>query len=207
MSYINYEQWQELPLHRDPFDFFVIPRLFKPEFHEELDRDFPPIAKGGSYPLVSVSGGPSFARLVDELRGDTFRQMIEQKFEVDLSGRPTAVTLRGQCRAKDGEIHADSRTKLVTVLVYMNMRFTGDGGHLRLLRNSFDLENYVAEIAPHMGTMVAFRCTPNAWHGHLRHVGERRSIQLNWLTDENVARREERRHRMSAMMKKLLPFG
>ncbi len=207
MSYINYEQWQELPLHRDPFDFFVIPRLFKPEFHEELNRDFPAIAKGGSYPLSGVLGGPSFARLVDELRGDAFRAEIERKLEIDLAGRPTMVTLRGVSRVKDGEIHADSRTKLVTVLIYMNMRFTGDSGQLRLLRNDFDLENYAAEVAPHRGTMVAFRCTPNAWHGHQRFVGERRSIQLNWLVDEGVARREERRHRVSALVKKLLPFG
>ena len=30
------------------------------------------------------------------------------------------VTARGQSAARDGQIHTDSRTKLITVLIYMN---------------------------------------------------------------------------------------
>ncbi len=55
--------------------------------------------------------------------------------------------------------------------------------------------------------MVAFRRSDNSFHGHHPHVGERRSIQLNWVTDARVVRRELGRHRWSARLKTLNPFG
>src|SRR3546814_12050926 len=96
------------------------------------------------------------------------------------------VTLRGQSRAKDGAIHTDSKTKLVTALIYLNSAWESDGGRLRMLNGPDDLEDYAAEVPPEAGTLVAFRCTPDAWHGHKPFVGPRRSIQLNWLTEEAV---------------------
>ena len=35
---------------------------------------------------------------------------FEKKFGVDLTGRPTMITVRGRCRAEDGGIHTDSVT-------------------------------------------------------------------------------------------------
>ena len=43
--------------------------------------------------------------------------------------------------------------------------------------------------------------------GHPPFVGPRRVIQFNWVTDEDVVRRERTRHHLSAWFKKLLPFG
>jgi Rps23 Pro-64 3,4-dihydroxylase Tpa1-like proline 4-hydroxylase len=113
--------------------------------------------------------------------------------------------VRGQARAKDGRIHTDSVTKLVTVLLYLNRRWNGEGGRLRLLRSDSSLDDYCADVPPLAGTAVFFRCTKNAWHGHTPYVGERRALQLNWVTDESVVRHEERRHRLSARLKKWLP--
>jgi hypothetical protein len=51
--------------------------------------------------------------------------------------------------------------------------------------------------------MLTFRCTETAWHGHKPFEGQRRSIQLNWVTSRAVAWREQWRHRISARTKTL----
>ncbi len=66
----------------------------------------------------------------------------------------------------------------------------------------------VLELPPVAGTLLAFKRSDNSWHGHKPFTGERRVIQLNWVTDEEIVRREQRRHRFSAMMKKIFgPFS
>jgi len=42
-----------------------------------------------------------------------------------------------------------------------------------------------------------------AWHGFEPVDGLRRVIQVNWVTDQSVVRREQARHRMSAFFKRL----
>src|SRR6185312_1707638 len=123
-----------------------------------------------------------------------------------LDGRPTMITLRGYSDGKDGGIHTDSATKLITVLLYMNHDWQDPAGRLRLLRRADDLEDYAAEVPPLAGTMVAFRRSARSFHGHRAHLGERRSIQLNWVTDAGVVRRELGRHRWSARLKALNPL-
>jgi hypothetical protein len=166
---------------------------------------FPAIEKGGSFPESELAVGPAFAGLLAELRGPELREAVAEKFAIDLTGKPTMVTVRGQARAKDGRIHTDTEAKIVTVLLYLNRGWKDAGGRLRLLRSSSSLDDYFAEVSPEAGTAVFFRCTDNAWHGHTPYVGERRAIQLNWVADEEVVRREESRHRFSARLKKWLP--
>ena len=76
---------------------------------------------------------------------------------------------------------------------------------MRLLRSPDDLSDYVAEVPPDRGTLLLFRNGPNAWHGFEPFEGPRRVIQVNWVTDESVVRREGARHQFSAFMKRL--FG
>jgi len=40
------------------------------------------------------------------------------------------VTVRGQSRANDGQIHTNRKTKLITVLIYMNGKWKALGGRL-----------------------------------------------------------------------------
>jgi SM-20-related protein len=80
-------------------------------------------------------------------------------------------------------------------------------GRLRLLRGPGDLEDQAFEVAPLAGTMLAFRRSERSFHGHHPYFGERRSLQLNWVTDDRVVRRELVRHRWSARLKCLSPFG
>lgn len=197
---------RDTPLHRDPFDFVVVEDFLRRERLDELVEAFPAIASHGSFPLQAVRCNRVFAALADELEGEAMRGAIEEKFAIDLAGRPTMITLRGCSDGSDGDIHTDSATKLITVLIYMNPSWDEAGGRLRLLRGPDDLGDYAAEVSPLAGTLVAFRRSETSFHGHQPHAGPRRSIQLNWVTDARVLRREIGRHRLSAALKSLNPF-
>jgi SM-20-related protein len=147
--------------------------------------------------------GPAFARLIAAIQGPEFTAAVEKKFGIKLSGRPTMVTARGVSAARDGQIHTDSRTKLVTVLIYMNNKWEAPTGRLRLLRGPDDLEDVIAEVPPEEGTLLIFKNEPNAWHGFHAFAGPRRVIQLNWVTDMGVVKREQARHKVSAFFKRL----
>lgn len=204
---LDLEAFAASPLSRDPFDHVVVERLLAAPDARAVAEDFPQVPRAGSFPLTELARGPRFDALVEELRGDAFRQAVEEKLAIDLAGRPTLVTVRGHARAKDGRIHTDSRWKLVTLLLYVNEGWNDDGGHLRLLRSSASLDDYGVDVAPEAATAVLFRCTPVAWHGHTPFVGPRRAIQLNWVEDESWVRREEGRHRVSSKLKKWLSLG
>jgi SM-20-related protein len=206
LALLDLARLRDTPLQRNPFDYVVVDDFLVDDGLPALIDDFPVIIDHGSYPLEVLTCGPAFAKLADELEGDAMRRAVEDKFAIDLDGRPTMITLRGYSDGKDGGIHTDSATKLITVLIYMNRGWTDAAGRLRLLRGPDDLSDYVAEISPLAGTMVAFRRSANSFHGHRPHVGERRSIQLNWVTDGAVLRREIGRHRWSARLKALSPF-
>jgi len=204
---LDLDRLRAAPLRRDPFDFVVVEGFVRPEHLPALAADFPPLAQHGSFPLNGQHYGAAFGQLVAELEGDALRGAVEDKFAIDLEGRPTMITLRGYSDGKDGRIHTDSATKLITLLLYMNPVWEEQAGRLRLLRRADDLEDFVAEVPPVAGAMVAFRRSGNSFHGHHAHVGARRSIQLNWVTDAGVVRRELARHRWSARLKALNPFA
>ncbi len=202
---IDYERFRRTPLVREPFDHLVVPGFLDEAALEPVLSGFPTIEKGGSFPVSELSFGPEFATLLDELHGPKLRAAVEEKFGIDLCGRPAMVTVRGQARARDGRIHTDAVTKIVTCLLYLNRRWSERGGRLRLLRSNASLDDYIADVPPEAGTAVFFRCADNAWHGHTPFVGPRRALQLNWVADGSVVRHEERRHRVSARFKKWLP--
>lgn len=192
------------PAARAPFDHVVVPGFVPPTALEAVNADFPEIAEAGSFPAGALAYGPAFAGLLAALEGEELRRALEAKFGLELAPGATLVTVRGRVRARDGRIHTDSPSKLLTVLVYLNRAWAQPGGRLRLLRSGDDIEDCVVEVAPEGGTLVAFPCGPDAWHGHLPAEGERRSLQLNWLTSPAVARREAARHRLSAGLKRVL---
>ena len=53
------------------------------------------------------------------------------------------------------------------------------------------------------GTLLIFPNGPTSWHGHKTFNGERTSMQLNYMTTDQKARSELRRHRLSAFLKRL----
>ena len=200
---IDLAAFEAAPLSREPFLFAMVPHFVKAEAMPAINADYPLVGHPGSFPLPTLKYGPAFARLIEAIRGPEFTRAVERKLGVSLAGRPTMVTARGQSAARDGQIHTDSRTKLITVLIYMNNEWEAKTGRLRLLRSPDNLDDVIAEVPPDQGTMLIFKNEPNAWHGFHAFEGPRRVIQLNWVTDMGVVKREQFRHRVSAFFKRL----
>ncbi len=190
-------------LSRDPFDFLYVPETIDSGELAEIVRDFPEIPAGGSFDVATLNPGPAFRRLVDEMRSDAFRAPFEEKFGIDLTPYPLHITVRGHVRSKDGEIHTDSKEKILTGLLYLNPEWEEAGGRLRLLRDGKDIDSYAFEVPPIAGNMVVFRRGNNSWHGHLPSKARRLSLQFNWVTGDAYVRRELARHRFSGWIKRL----
>jgi SM-20-related protein len=202
-SMLDLERFQNTPLTREPFEFLIVPEFVKAEARPAIDKDYPEVNRPGSFPLREVTYGLGFAKLIEEMRSEDFRKAFEEKFNIDLTNRPDMITVRGRCSEKDGKIHTDSETKIITILVYMNSAWESSGGQLRLLRSGNNLEDMILEVPPTEGTLLAFHRSSNSWHGHKPFSGPRRVIQFNWVTSEAVVRREQNRHRLSAWTKKI----
>ena len=204
---LDLDAFNAVPLRREPFPFLMVPRFVKSDAMGPINADYPLVAHPGSFPLPTLKYGPAFARFIAALEGPEFKQAVEQKLGVDLNDRPTMVTARGVSAARDGQIHTDSRTKLITVLIYMNNAWEAKTGRLRLLHGPNDLNAVIAEVPPDEGTLLIFKNEPNAWHGFEAFEGPRRVIQLNWVTDAGVVWREQTRHKVSAFFKRLRGKG
>jgi hypothetical protein len=204
MDGLDFAAFRATPLTREPFPFLVIPEFIKPKARAVINADYPRIDSPGSFPVAGLTYGPGFQSLLDELRGPAFRAACEEKFGIDLSGRSTLITVRGRCGTRDGNIHTDAVSKIITVLLYMNPSWEQAGGRLRLLRSPHDIEDVLVEVPPIEGTLVAFRRTDNSYHGHKLFIGPRRVVQFNWVTHQGFERREIFRHRVSAWMKRTL---
>jgi SM-20-related protein len=204
ISLLNLHTFVTSPIAAEPFSFVVVPGFVCREALELINADYPDISRPGSFPVGQLSYGLAFRAFIDELESVEFRKAFEEKFKIDLAGRPTTVTVRGRCSAKDGRIHTDSASKIISVLIYMNSSWDAPGGRLRLLRTANDIDDVIAEVPPVEGTMVAFKRAENSWHGHRPFVGVRRVIQFNWVTSEKDQRITMLRHHASAAVKRTL---
>jgi hypothetical protein len=203
MQYFSYDAIARTPLEKEPFEYVIVPNCMSADALNKVGAEFPAVPGPGSHPPSELQIKGHFAALLQELEGATFRNAVEKKFGLDLAQRPTMCTVRGFLQKKDGSIHTDSKTKIITVLLYLNEAWDNAGGRLRLLRNGTDLEDFVAEVPPSNGTLLIFRRSDNSWHGHKPFVGPRRAIQFNWVTDEAVVKKEQARHRFSTRLKRL----
>jgi len=203
---LDYTKLTATPVATDPFPHVVVPDFVPPASLDAVLADLPPLARRGSFPTDAVRLGPSAAALMQAMEGPQLRQAIETLFHLDLADAPTMVTLRGWTSNRDGRIHCDSLAKRVTVLLYLNRQadaWTRQEGCLRLLRGPSDLEDFAMEVPPVNGTLLVFPNGPTTWHGHRQFVGQRYSVQLNYMTSDDKARSELRRHRFSAFVKRL----
>lgn len=202
---LDLERFAQTPLQREPFPYLIVPHMVRADELAAIHRDYPRTRGAGSFPIAFLNYGPGFKRLVQDLRSEAFRNAISQKFEMDLKGRPSMITARGEARWRDGKIHTDTDTKLITVLIYMNSKWEAAGGCLRLLRSSTNLEDVIAEVPPLEGTMIAFKVSPNSWHGHHPVEGPRRVVQFNYVTHASVVWKEQARHALSSVLKRFQP--
>jgi hypothetical protein len=206
MAILDLDALRTTPVSEDPFPHVIVQNFVPPTQLGAVQESLPQMAKGGSFPIGSLKLGGAAQEMLRELEGLAFRNVIAQKFDLDLTGATTMTTLRGVSREKDGRIHCDSTAKRVTVLLYLNREtdaWSAHQGCLRLLRQPDSLDDYVTEVPPVNGTLLVFPNSAHAWHGHKQFVGPRYVVQLNYMTGDAAARSEIRRHRISAFLKKL----
>jgi hypothetical protein len=201
MRYLDLAAIAAAPVSNDPYAHILVDQALRPETAQAIEADYPQIDKPGSFALADLEIGPAMRQLIDELDAAAFREVLAEKFDVDLAGKPTTFTLRGACAARDGQIHTDSKSKILTILIYLNPAWAPDGGRLRLLRNGTDLESFTTEIEPSFGRMLVFRRSDRSWHGHRPYEGPRRVLQMNYVTSGKALLMSDLRHRLSAMVK------
>lgn len=188
-----------------PYPYFVVENALADSEVQTVIQDFPKIEQGGSFNIEDVEIKPNFDRFLKSLDTPEFRQILTDKFDVNVMEHPMMITLRGYSRQKDGRIHSDSKSKLLTVLIYLNESWDAPNGRLRILNDDKDINNYVTEINAGPGSLVAFKVTENGWHGYIPYEGQRQSIQINFLTSEKANAKHKFFHGLSAKVKKI--FG
>jgi hypothetical protein len=187
MSVLNLTAIDDTPLVRDPFDFLVVPDAINSETVDQLNSDYPAIDEPTNHAPEDLDYGPSFRQLLKELDSPLFEWHVAKKFNVDLTDAHKTITVRKYSEPSDGHIHTDHPSKIVTLLVYFNSEWDHSGGRLRILRSPGDIEDYVAEVKPLGGTVLAFRRSGNSFHGYKSFNGERRMIQMSWVKPSRFA--------------------
>ena len=191
---------KETPLKTSPFPYFSIEQSLEQNKLENLINDFPSINRGGSFNEEDLELGESYQSLHQAIDSADFRQALSDKFDTDVMDAPLMITYRGYSRQKDGRVHTDSKTKLLTILIYFNDSWSAETGKLRIL-NSDDMEDVAEEVNPTAGCMIAFKVTDNCWHGYPSFEGTRNAIQVNFLASEAANKKHKFFHKISAKIK------
>ena len=193
-------------LRHDPYDFAFVDQAIAPQHKAEVLKDAPVIPFRGSYAVPHLSYGTQFERVLDDLQSPRFRHLIESKFDIDLSSRPTTMVMMGNTTGNynEGYAHPDSKHKLITVLVGFSREWPHERGRLRVLRSG-DRNDCAFEFPPVFGKMLMFRVSDHSWHGFLPQKGQRMSLQLCYVDSEAYVQKEYLRHSVSAYAKSV-PF-
>lgn len=195
-------------VRQQPFPFMIAHGQLPDEARSELERDFPKYASAGFFPYDPIDCGPSVNALVNQMTTPAFAKAIGRHLGIDNLGQyPTLVTLCRALNKRHGTIHTDSRSKVATALLYLNTQWpdTSDGC-LRFLNKIDNIDDLAApELKPLYGEFAVFKRCDNSFHGHLPYEGERRVIQVAWLTSEEEKLRKTKRGKFSRAFKKL--FG
>jgi hypothetical protein len=206
LSILNADAVRNAPLSREPYSFFLGSGVLKEETIPDLKRDFPNITKPGYLTVDEVDLKGKFKTLIDEIESDEFSSVLSEKFGINLNQYPRLTTIRKLSQAKDGRIHTDGPSKVMTLLIYMNDEWQADGsGRLRVLYDENNFEPYAAEVPPTMGTVFGFLRSDNSWHGHQPFAGERKVVQTAWITDAKELERKKKRNGMAQFFQRI--FG
>ncbi|MXV37005.1 MULTISPECIES: 2OG-Fe(II) oxygenase [unclassified Saccharibacter] len=204
---LNYEAVRRAEVATHPCPHLVVTDFLSAETLQKVVSLLPELKSGGSYPPSVLSLPPALAGLLEEFQGSWLKEIVSEKFNIDVRTAPSMMTMRGRTREKDGRIHRDSSAKRVTILLYLNdgeRDWSAHDGCLRFLNGPDDIEDYAVEIPPAGGTLVIFPNGPDTWHGHRTYVGPRFTVQLNYMAGDGKAQHEIRRHGLSALWKRLV---
>jgi hypothetical protein len=195
-------------VREQPFRFLVAHEQLPRAAIDELRQDFPLYAGAGFFPYEAKDCGPSINRLIADLTDPAVASAVGARLGIDNLGQyPTLVTLCRSLNKRHGTIHTDSKSKVATALLYLNESWpdTSDGC-FRFLNRVDNIDDLAGpEIKPVYGNLAVFKRADNSFHGHLPYAGERRVIQVAWLTSEDEKLRKTQRGKLSRLFKKL--FG
>jgi len=198
------EAFDRAPLQRDPCDFIVVPGFVKAEALDAINRDYPDITTPGNFAPETLGYGPAFGAMIDALNSPELKQRYSEKFGLDLDDYLLQMTVRKYSELSDGNIHNDSKLKIITSLIYFNEEWPHQGGRLRLLNSSWNIEDYAAEVTPERGTLIAFRRNERSFHGFKKMEGERRSLQMYWVKRKRASSAGQKRVGIKKMIKRVL---
>ena len=199
---LRYESIAATPASDYPFRNLIGADILPIDAEAEIARDFPQIDKTGFMRPEDFAMGPAFKQLLAEVRSPEFASAIGDKLGVDLTGKPSWVTVRKWSALKDGRAHTDGADKLASALIYLNHEGTS-GGNLRFLEGPDQDGPGTAEVNPGYGHFIAFPRLDNSWHGHKPFEGERRVVQIAWLVSDEAVNRKAKRHGITEFLKKL----
>ena len=190
------------PLRRDPYAFTFVEHALREDLKNEVLADAPIIPDRGSYALPDLKRGPAFDAVVQDLLSVRFRHLVEQKFDMDLSQRPSCIVMMVNTTGhyNEGYSHNDSKHKIVTVLLGFSREWPYERGRLRVLRSN-NIADSAFEFAPEFGRMLMFKVSEKSWHGFLPQKGQRMSLQLCYVDSELYVKSEYWRHGVSAFAK------
>jgi hypothetical protein len=191
MQFLDLDALDAAPLLTDPCQFFIVPHFLRPEALEAVNADYPEILEPGNFHLSKLRYGTAFETMLSELHSEELKARFGKKYGIDLSPFALDMTVRKFSEASDGNVHNDSKSKIVTSLIYFNPKWTHPGGRLRMIRNPDDINDYAGEVVPEAGTLVSFRRSETSYHGFEPMEGERRSLQMYWVEPKRLEKRKK----------------
>ncbi len=170
------------PLVREPFEFVIVPKFVPIRTVEMISSNWPDLGRSGGVAVESVPLNQVMRTVVESFESDEFQGAIEAKLGLKLAGKRRVVHLHDRCRGP-GPIHVEPPPNIAKALFYPNLSSQSDSDSdscVRFTRTPDSLNDFIAEILPVAGTLAAFRCRPNAWHGRAAHFGRRNILEIRW---------------------------
>lgn len=192
MPMLDLDAFARTPLRHDPCDFLVVPNFVRADAIDAINQDYPAIDGPGNFAPEDLAYGPAFAAFLEELQSPQLRRAYTEKFGIDVSDFPLQVTVRKFAESSDGNVHNDSKMKMITTLIYFNKDWQPAGGRLRLMRSPKNIDDYIVEVPPEAGTLLTFRRSETSYHGFQPYAGERRSLQMYWVKPKRDHRGEKK---------------
>ena len=204
---LDFDALRNADKRTEPFNYFVASEALTADESAQVRADYPAIDKPGYLPLSKLESSGAFERLMEDLNSPLLAEVLTEKFGVDFTDKPRMITVRRLSQLSDGPIHNDSKSKILTMLTYLNADWDGTGaGCIRVLNGPDDFEDFTEEVPPLQGYVFAFLRSDDSWHGHLPFEGERFVVQTTFLTSQEELDRKENRGGVQYFLKKLNPF-
>lgn len=202
---MNFDALKASGTRTHPFRYMVGEGVLTREQAAEIRRDYPDIQQTGYLPLSKLNSEGAFQRLIEDLQTPQLAEILSGKLDLDLQDKPRMITVRRLSKHGDGRIHNDSKSKICTMLIYLNDEWDdAQGGAIRALNGDTDMDDYAEEVSPLAGNVFAFKRSETSWHGHPSFKGERYVVQVTFLISQEELDRKEKRGGLQTKIKRLL---